>query len=255
MISHEHKCIFIHISKCAGTSVERALGLKNRELNYDILYGWCPKNRLYLQHATPQQLLDFGYINKEDWDSYYKFIIIRNPWDRAYSDYLWAISNENLFDSFSNFLYGKGKFKASLSKKKDYNISDHLYPQNDYFSIDGTIIAYDKIIRFEYIMKGLHELAEQLSIPIEVFNKQENVNRKRFKHYSLFFTERRKNLVKQRYAQDINSFDYTFEDRRNFLDGIKARLLFMFHPNGGRYFLLKYPKFGNRLVSIKKLLK
>ena len=26
MISHEHKCIFIHIPKCAGTSIESALG-------------------------------------------------------------------------------------------------------------------------------------------------------------------------------------------------------------------------------------
>ena len=27
MISHKHKCIFIHISKCAGTSIEYALGV------------------------------------------------------------------------------------------------------------------------------------------------------------------------------------------------------------------------------------
>ena len=26
MVSHKHKCIFIHIPKCAGTSIEEALG-------------------------------------------------------------------------------------------------------------------------------------------------------------------------------------------------------------------------------------
>ncbi len=255
MISHEHKCIFIHISKCAGTSIEKGLGLKNRELNYEMLYGWCPENRLYLQHATPQELLNFGYIDRETWDSYYKFVIIRNPWDRAYSDYLWSIANEGLYDSFVNFLEGVGKFKESLSKEKDHNISDHLYAQRDYFNVDGLEIVYDKIIRFENIKDGLSELANELSIPSEAFKKQENVNKKRFQHYSLFFTATRKRIVNKIYAKDIEYLNYSFEDKRGILDAIKARFLFLFHPNGGKYFLLKYPKLGRMLVSFKRLFK
>ena len=58
MISHEHKCIFIHISKCAGSSIETAFGIDvsdNTEGNNLNLFGWNKKYRLFLQHATPQQ--------------------------------------------------------------------------------------------------------------------------------------------------------------------------------------------------------
>jgi Sulfotransferase family len=255
MISHEHKCIFIHISKCAGTSVEKALGLKNWDLNYDILWGWCPQNRLYLQHATPQQLRDLGYIDEKIWEEYYKFIIVRDPWDRAYSDYLWAIDNLNMYDGFSNFIQGKGKFRESLSRETDFNIADHIYAQSDYFKLGGTAIEYDKVIRFENLEEGLHELATDLSMPPEVFKKKENVNKKRFRHYSVFYTRGRKKLVDRIYAEDIELFDYTFIDNRNFGDRLRAKFLLWFHPNGKRFFLLKYPGLGSLLVSFKGLFK
>ena len=67
MISHDHKCIFIHIPKTAGSSINKfyfnAKQLDWTTPNYDILYGWCPDRKLHLQHATPIQLLQTGLIS------------------------------------------------------------------------------------------------------------------------------------------------------------------------------------------------
>ena len=40
-ISHTHRCIFIHIPKCAGTSVETALGMHRdwRVEDAEAMYG------------------------------------------------------------------------------------------------------------------------------------------------------------------------------------------------------------------------
>ena len=79
MISHKYKCIFIHISKCAGSSIESAFGINlsnNTHTNNLNLYGWNEDNKLFLQHATPQELLDNKFISLNQWESYYKFIIV-----------------------------------------------------------------------------------------------------------------------------------------------------------------------------------
>ena len=66
MISHTHKIIFIHIPKCAGSSVE--VYFKNKTFDwtkpsYKNLTGWCPKRKIHLQHATSKQLLELDLID------------------------------------------------------------------------------------------------------------------------------------------------------------------------------------------------
>ena len=86
MISHEHKCIFIHVPKCAGESIETALmGRPNWESddpNYASL-GLPDDSKIGQdKHYTISQWKD--HIN---FTNYFKFSFVRNPWDRVYSAY------------------------------------------------------------------------------------------------------------------------------------------------------------------------
>src|ERR1051325_4646004 len=67
MISHSHRCIFIHIPKTAGNSVNRVFGV-----------GWQ-------DHKDLQRYRD--ELPKETFERYFKFAVVRNPWDRLLSDY------------------------------------------------------------------------------------------------------------------------------------------------------------------------
>ncbi len=78
MISHKHKCIFIHIPKCAGISITKFL-LGNESIawnkpNYKVLYGWCPRRKTFLQNASAKFLVEEGLITENQWKDYYKFI-------------------------------------------------------------------------------------------------------------------------------------------------------------------------------------
>ena len=80
MICHEHKIIFVPIPKNASASVVRYV-----------------KGYLYNYGHQSSVLLMKKY--EKYWDDYYKFCILRNPYDRAVSAYLLYTANPKLNDT------------------------------------------------------------------------------------------------------------------------------------------------------------
>lgn len=219
MISHKHKCIFIHISKCAGSSVNKAFDIDTGDItssNNSNLYGWNEENKIFLQHATPQELLDGNLIARDIWLSYYKFIIVRNPYDRAYSDYLWLLGDLCIHDSFENYIKRQGKFKNRLTNKDISYRGDHLNAQKDYFFLDGDLIQYDRVIRFEDLHKGLKKVVQDLNLSTDFFKIWDNVNStKEYDHYSHFYNRKRRKMVENYYLKDLEFLGYNFENQRD----------------------------------------
>ena len=221
MISHKHKCIFIHIPKCAGTSIFKFFH-PNVKINwaipnYEVLYGWCPQRKIHLQHATSKQLIETNLVTEEQWNEYYKFTIVRNPWDRAYSDYLWICKERKIKDSFKNYISKEGKFSRIFN---DPNIieyrGDHLLRQIDFFDLKGDL-KLNRVMRFESLNADMDILINELNIK-EKFNSRENVSSKRKnKHYSRFYSLRNKQRVEEYYNDDIKVLGYAYEDKSNFI--------------------------------------
>lgn len=220
MISHKHKVIFIHIAKCAGSSVERAFGIdfSKNGADYNMLYGWDNQNKLYLQHATPQELLDYNLISKEIWDTYYKFVIVRNSWDKSLSDYQWMMRELNVKDSFKNYINKSGKFKKALNHKNNIGYrGDHLTKQIDYFYLNGKLIEYDRILYFDNLKEDFLLLTEYLNLSPDFFMKKINDGIKKH-HYSVFYSNKMKKLVDKKYKKDIVFFNFNFLDKRTTFD-------------------------------------
>ena len=227
MISHQHKCIFIHITKCAGSSIESAFGIDISNIsssNNKNLFGWNDEHKLYLQHATPQQLLDYGFISKKIWDEYYKFVIVRNPWERTVSDYIWMMAAIKKVDSFKNYILRNGKFKEVLTDKdSEAYRGDHLNRQKDYFRYNGNDLIYDNIIRMEDINTGLTKVIADLSLSNDFFNRKVNISKKNYGHYSQFYNAKKKRLFESVFSEDIDFLNYKYEDRKK---GIKKYIPF-----------------------------
>ncbi|MDN3595043.1 sulfotransferase family 2 domain-containing protein [Zunongwangia endophytica] len=218
MISHKHKCIFIHISKCAGSSIETAFGIdvsNNSESNNSNLFGWNEELKMHLQHATPEELIQNNLLSSHEWNNYYKFIIVRNPWDRLYSDYCWLSKEQNINDSFFNYINATGKFSKVLNCKNILYRGDHLKSQINYFCLDNQKIDYDQVIFFEQIQNGLEKVCRDLELPSSFFSKKVNMGKKKKNHYSFFYNQRRKDIVKEKFKNDIEFLNYFFEDRKD----------------------------------------
>lgn len=226
MISHKHKFIFIHIPKCAGSSIRDFYfdtpNLDWKVPNYDLLYGWCPKRKIHLQHATPKQLVETGLISKGIWDSYFKFAFVRNPWDRAYSDYLWIQKDSRVKGSFKNYINGQEEFNSVMNDNTNMNYrGDHLTTQVEYVSHYNAKL--DFIGRFENLYSDIKEINEIIGLN-KSFEIHEKRNTKKLDHYSKFYSESNKKRVNQKFKEDIELLNYSFEDYRKGLNFIKKFL-------------------------------
>jgi len=207
MISHDHKCIFIHIPRTGGSSFEK------------VIFGmdWFAHKK-ETKHLIASQAKE---IYKEYWNDYFKFAIVRNPWDRCVS-----------MLNFSKNYYGyeENFFKKKLTKKKlEWYKNRYNYPftiEYDYrfYSISEVINerhsnnqVYLNILdeELDYVGKfeNLHDDFKEVS-KILGLNKQElpilaeSKNRK--KNYRDYYTSELKEIVENVYAKDIQKFNYSF---------------------------------------------
>jgi hypothetical protein len=93
MISHSHKTVFVHIPKAAGQSVEQAF------LD-DLGLDWKARAPLLLRpnddpakgpprlaHLAARDYVALGHLAAEDWDTFYRFAVVRDPFRRTVSLY------------------------------------------------------------------------------------------------------------------------------------------------------------------------
>ncbi len=225
MISHEHKCIFIHIPKCAGTSIERALGhidthvergvqdhrsirmieqpLMNLNIFSSIENFSEVLRRIHHNYRAVTNPHNKFTVTKEQYDSYYKFTIIRNPWARVFSWYKNVMRDEihkkNLkitghlsLNEFLRLYAGKGMMRPQTYWIKSFSGSTPL----------------DYIGRFETLIEDFHEICKaiqlsQKNLPHIIKGTNEDY-REHFNQDSINFTG-------ELYREEIEMFDYSFE--------------------------------------------
>ena len=127
IVSHKHKFVFVHIPKNGGTTIRTALdpyadlyGLNkitplHPERDQGVLaHTKYEENDYATWHPYGKEIKNFFAKNNWKWDEYYKFAIVRNPWDRKISFY-----------SFLKLLFPVDDFSFSEYVKNDSNTFDN----------------------------------------------------------------------------------------------------------------------------------
>jgi hypothetical protein len=204
MISHELKCIFVHIPRIAGTSIEKALVNKN----------WWSIDRS-TKHIFASQAKE---IYKEYWDDYFKFSFVRNPYDRCVSLLKFAEFYYGVKDSSkltSKHLEGyKNLFGYPISTEVDYRFyklediksAKHLPNQVYGNYLDEEL---DFVGKFENLEHDFRVVCEQLGTKNSSLPKVASFG-SRVKEYQGYYSQETKELVESLYKNDIEKYDYEF---------------------------------------------
>jgi len=207
MISHEYKCIFIHIPKCAGTSVDCLLSGKS-------FMQWDEQNKIWLQHATAKQIKEW-YCSEEVFNNYFKFTIIRNPFERVVSSYSRLSPRRKIpmnKAAFRDFVLMQGPFKKTLDKNKSgerYSRHHQLIPACDFLFDDNNHLLVDFVVRYEQLEKDWEVVCKKIGLPKKNLHKNKGIH----KHYSSYYDEHTKKVIEERYKRDISFFNYKFENQ------------------------------------------
>lgn len=227
MISNKYQCIFVHVPKTAGQSVEHFF-LNLHQLN------WKQKDQLLisknedknkgparLAHMKAPEYYLCGHIEKAQFDEYFSFAFVRNPWERLVSEYLHKkIDKKMSLKAF--FLKGLPDENNFCDKHR------HIIPQSDYlFDKEGKQLV-NFIGRFENLQNDFDYVCQQLNIESSTLLHKNSSRcfrrlwtrrlrhlfriKKRVKrHYSEYYDEELKQLVADKYQRDIELFGYTFQ--------------------------------------------
>lgn len=202
MVSHSHKFVFIHIPKTGGTSIAHALA------PYGIvLRGSQNRSSLYFKHASA---VDIERMLGEECASYFKFSVVRNPWD-------WAVSN---------YLFNRG-LHYPWTRGTSYNVCPdipawagdwpfkrwlawwlkELQPQQSRMLTDrrGRLFV-DHLMRFESINADFSELLTMLKIGHTTLPHK--MLRPVHVDYSLYYDRETWEMVAAHFGEDIDRFDY-----------------------------------------------
>ena len=207
--------IFVHIPKCAGTSIETAfvpilsrhkdfngdfLGL-SEEVKEELSQFWLP-GKINLQHSKLKKYEQHFKLN-----DYFKFAFVRNPWDRAVSQigYLRSHTGKSLFsgDSF------KENLQIYCNTNKNVWAHDLGACQLDYLQNRSGEVCVDFIGRFESLVDDFRKICEVIGV--EVPSLPHVFNTKRPQHYSAYYDDESAGWIRDRFAKDIGFFGYEFE--------------------------------------------
>lgn len=187
MINHEYKCIFVHIPRTSGTSIESEFGV-----DMDFKDG---KKAIFSSDKHLKSSEIFRSIDEHLWKSYFKFTLVRNPWDRVIS-----IFNMPAFSDI-NFLSGKSLiYFLNHYEPKPHEAGIQCM---DYIDRDDL----DFIGKFENRQQDINFIFKKIGF----FNALNLHDRKtNHKHYTEYYDDESRELVAEKYAKDIEMFGYKF---------------------------------------------
>ena len=207
MISRANRFVFVHIYKTAGTSIRSALcdagdKLSTKQLVANKLCRFLHRDELF---KLPPQLwkhagaLEYRAFLKEEWCKYFKFSIVRNPFDWQVSIY------EYIRQTPSHYLHEfctTVSFLAYLQSQ----VSESMRPQTDFLYDEEGYCHVDMIVRLESLDADFPNILSQIGLESKSL---QHLNLSSKKQLDFYYCNEAVSIINLRFKKDFSSFGYS----------------------------------------------
>jgi hypothetical protein len=187
-----YRCIFIHIPKAAGISIEAAL---------------------FSEKVGHKKILWYALHDYQRFTSYFKFTFVRNPFARVVSAFFflkkggrnrfdahWAEQHLSAFNRLDEFVYALQDKSFAMS----ILAWQHFSPQYPYVTDPYGRILVDFIGKVETIDTDFRYVCSQLNVRTALPHH----NRSHHNDFRTYFNDRMTEIIHQLYKTDFLLFDY-----------------------------------------------
>jgi len=235
LVSHRKKFIYTKTIKTAGTSVEAYFEPycmpegEWKECHWRDQYvsetgvigfrGKGRKNQTWFNHMPAVEIK--AILGDRIWNDYYKFTVIRNPFDKLVSGFAMYEKNKESYSATRrlrnsvNRMLGKAKPIDSVSgankveRFRSWIKAGGIIPDRDKYMIDERVCV-DFFIRFESLLEGIQTVSEHLEIPFDASRMPgfKTGIRKHDFSVSDYYDAETESVVRDHYKWEIEKFGY-----------------------------------------------
>ncbi|HZJ16871.1 MAG TPA: sulfotransferase family 2 domain-containing protein [Chthoniobacteraceae bacterium] len=225
LVSHRHRFIYTKTVKTAGTSVEV------------YFEPYCvPEGQWRFSHAHPEHVSDAGIVGfrgsdrekeganwwnhmpaagirrqlgEELWSRYFKFAVIRNPFDKAISAFHFSQRKRRhggLFERVRNWFHSpKGDLRTQF---KQWMRNGGLVIDHDKYLIDGEL-CLDYFIRYEQLAQGIEHVCKTVGVPFRPDDiPRLKTGTRPAREMAEYYDPEAVDLVAARYRWELDYFGY-----------------------------------------------
>lgn len=204
MISHPHKFIFVHIPRTGGTSLSETLAgfgiQKQGKANFDSIY---------FKHATAK---DLKRMLGDEFDTFFRFSVVRNPWDWVVSNYYFNGGLHRPFVANSPVPHA-GKQPPwvgamGFHRWVEWWLTVLKPTQMQMIADDDGHLLVNEVLRFEALELDQARLGDMLGLALPVLPTLKQSHRPQ--SYRDVYDSRTAELVAHHFSAEIAAFGYSF---------------------------------------------
>lgn len=216
-VYHRSKLVHIHIPKTGGTAIERffhSIG--------DMVWGkesWLGQEYLHrrwyeFQHLSIPELLNFA----GEFKNFYSFAVIRNPYSRLVSEFLWRQSvfqnggPHQCFDSFEELVFAlpleidnHWHDVIEDANQRQANFLIHVRPQHQYVCDRSGKLVVNELLRFEQFKDDFARLLKRHGLQTEM------IQTPRERNIEEYYDRKMLDRVNMIYARDFSLGAYEMQ--------------------------------------------
>jgi len=217
-ISHKYKFIFFAFPKTGSESIRKMLDPYS-DIKAVTRKEITSENPFYT-HITPQETKDIFEEKGWNYDEYYKFVCVRNPFSRLLSLYNMTCRNDIKTPHFTEWLL---KLSPHSKKRGSWMLNGQL-TLKDFISSENNEILVDNVLKLENIDSEMKYIMNELKLSKLKINDENvpHINKGRYLKYKIknktkiqekynsYYNKKMIDFVLKHFEWEIKEYNYSF---------------------------------------------